>query len=148
MRLNGLIVDFFFLAGGRGFFQFFFEASVDRTIYRDYLVNRRSFIYCSLAGRTIGPVLAWGPLKLTVCQSKLTSSCVPCRTVNGEEWVVDRFQKSPPMSTYLLTFTVCQFQSQRANTSRGYTVRRLRFVFLAVLILLRLLSAFMHLPPC
>lgn len=42
--------------------------------------------------------------------------------MEGEEWVADRFQKSPPMSTYLLTFTVCQFQSQQANTTRGYTV--------------------------
>ena len=32
-----------------GFFQTFLEGSVDRVIYRDYIVNRRFFIYCSLA---------------------------------------------------------------------------------------------------
>ena len=31
------------------FFKTFFEGSVDRVIYRDYIVNRHFFIYCSLA---------------------------------------------------------------------------------------------------
>ena len=32
-----------------GFFKTFLEGSVDQVIYRDYVVNRRSFIDCSLA---------------------------------------------------------------------------------------------------
>ena len=32
-----------------GFFLTFLEGSVDHIIYRDYIVIRRSFIYCSLA---------------------------------------------------------------------------------------------------
>ena len=32
-----------------GFFRTFLEGSVDRVIYRDYIVNRHFFIYCSLA---------------------------------------------------------------------------------------------------
>ena len=32
-----------------GFLKTFLEGSVDRVIYRDYMVNRRFFIYCSLA---------------------------------------------------------------------------------------------------
>ena len=32
-----------------GFFRTFLEGSVDRVIYRDYIVNGRFFIYCSLA---------------------------------------------------------------------------------------------------
>ena len=32
-----------------GFFETLLEGSVDLTIYRDYIVNRRFFIYCSLA---------------------------------------------------------------------------------------------------
>ena len=32
-----------------GFFETFLEGSVDLIIYRDYIVNRRFFIYCSLA---------------------------------------------------------------------------------------------------
>ena len=32
-----------------GFFETFLEGSVDHIIYRDYIVNRRFFIYCSLA---------------------------------------------------------------------------------------------------
>ena len=35
--------------GGGGFFKTFLEGSVDHIIYRNDLVNRRSFIYCSLA---------------------------------------------------------------------------------------------------
>ena len=31
------------------FFETFIEGSVDRVMYRDYTVNRRFFIYCSLA---------------------------------------------------------------------------------------------------
>ena len=31
------------------FLKTFLEGSVDRVIYRDYIVNRRFFIYCSLA---------------------------------------------------------------------------------------------------
>ena len=31
------------------FFETFLEGSVDLIIYRDYIVNRRFFIYCSLA---------------------------------------------------------------------------------------------------
>ena len=34
---------------GRKFFETFVEGSVDRVIYRNYKVNRRFFIYCSLA---------------------------------------------------------------------------------------------------
>ena len=37
-----------------GFFKTFLEGSLDRVIYRDYKVNRRFFIHCSLAG---GPML-------------------------------------------------------------------------------------------
>ena len=44
IRLDGLIVEFF-----RGFFDTFSEGSVDLIIYRNYVVNRFSFIYCSLA---------------------------------------------------------------------------------------------------
>ena len=32
-----------------GFFKTFLEGSVDRVIYRDYIVNRRFFTYCRLA---------------------------------------------------------------------------------------------------
>ena len=32
-----------------GIFKTFLEGSVDHIIYRDYIANRRSFIYCSLA---------------------------------------------------------------------------------------------------
>ena len=35
--------------GGGGFFETFLEGSVDHVIYKDYIVNWRSFIYCSLA---------------------------------------------------------------------------------------------------
>ena len=45
IRLDGLIVEF----GGGGFFETFLEGSVDHIIYRDYILNRRFFIYCSLA---------------------------------------------------------------------------------------------------
>ena len=38
--------SFFF---GGEVFEKFFEESVDHIIYRDYIANRRSFIYCSLA---------------------------------------------------------------------------------------------------
>ena len=34
---------------GGDFLKTFLEGSVDRVIYRDYIVNRRFFIYCSLA---------------------------------------------------------------------------------------------------
>ena len=44
---------FFFFLGG-GFFETFLEGSVDHIIYRDYTVNRRFFIYCSLA-TVLGP---------------------------------------------------------------------------------------------
>ena len=33
----------------RGFFKTILEGSVDHVIYRDYIVNRRFFIFCSLA---------------------------------------------------------------------------------------------------
>ena len=33
---------------GGGDFKTLLEGSVDHIIYRDYIVNRRSFIYCSL----------------------------------------------------------------------------------------------------
>ena len=46
-------MDFFFLGGG--LFKTFLEGSVDRVIYRDYIVNRRSFIYWSLACSTVQP---------------------------------------------------------------------------------------------
>ena len=35
--------------GGGGCFETFIEGSVDHINYRDYIVSRRSFIYCSLA---------------------------------------------------------------------------------------------------
>ena len=38
IRLDGLIVDFFYFI-----FETFLEGSVDRDIYRDYIVNRRLF---------------------------------------------------------------------------------------------------------
>ena len=37
------------LGRGRGIFETFLEGSVEHIIYRDYIVNRRFFIYCSLA---------------------------------------------------------------------------------------------------
>ena len=39
-----------------GFFETFLQGSVDHIIYRDYIVNRRFFIYCSLA---CGVVWMW-----------------------------------------------------------------------------------------
>ena len=44
IRLDSLIVEVF-----GGFFETFQERSVDHIIYRDYITNRRSLIYCSLA---------------------------------------------------------------------------------------------------
>ena len=44
IRLDGLIVELF-----GDFLKTFLEGSVDLIIYRDYIVNRRFFIYCSLA---------------------------------------------------------------------------------------------------
>ena len=41
-------MDFFFW-GGEIFWEIFLEGFVDRVIYRDYIVNRRFFIDCSLA---------------------------------------------------------------------------------------------------
>ena len=35
--------------GGGDFFETFLEGSVDHIIYRDFIANRRSFMYCSLA---------------------------------------------------------------------------------------------------
>ena len=35
--------------GEEDFLETFFERSVDHVIYRDYIVNRRFLIYCSLA---------------------------------------------------------------------------------------------------
>ena len=52
IRLDGLVVDFVVVvvaSGGGGFLKTFLEGSVDHIIYRDYTVNRRSFIYCTLA---------------------------------------------------------------------------------------------------
>ena len=54
-----------------GFLKTFLEGSVDRVIYRDYKVNRRFFIYCSLATRDIfaaqfSTILR--PTTLSVCQ--------------------------------------------------------------------------------
>ena len=40
-------IFFFFLGGGGS--ETFLEGFVDHIIYRDYIANRRSFIYCSLA---------------------------------------------------------------------------------------------------
>ena len=44
-----------------GFFKTFLEGSVDRVIYRDNIVNRRFFIYCSLAGGDVvrGQAYTW-----------------------------------------------------------------------------------------
>ena len=42
-------MEFFFFFLGGGLFKTFLEGSVDRVIYRDYIVNRRFFIDCSLA---------------------------------------------------------------------------------------------------
>ena len=39
---DGLIMEFLC-----GFLETFLEGSVDRVIYRDYIVNPRFFIYCS-----------------------------------------------------------------------------------------------------
>ena len=47
MRMWGVVVGVFFFFGG-GFFKTFLEGSMDHIIYRDYIANRRSFIYCSL----------------------------------------------------------------------------------------------------
>ena len=44
VRLDGLIVNFW-----GDFLKTVLQGSVDHIIYRDYIVNRRSFIYCSLA---------------------------------------------------------------------------------------------------
>ena len=52
IRLDGLVVDFVVVvvaSGEGGFLKTFLEGSVDHIIYRDYTVNRRFFIYCSLA---------------------------------------------------------------------------------------------------
>ena len=54
MRLDSLTWTFFFFWGG-GFFKTFLERSVDHIIYRDYGVNRRSLIYCSLASGRFPP---------------------------------------------------------------------------------------------
>ena len=45
-------MDFFFFFLGGGFFETFLEGSVYHIIYRDYIANRRSVIYCSLASLT------------------------------------------------------------------------------------------------
>ena len=45
--------------GGGGFFETFLEGSMDNIIYRDYIVNRRFFFYCSLARER-----AWSRWKL------------------------------------------------------------------------------------
>ena len=43
-QIGRLTVDIFW-----GFFETFLEGSVDHVIYRNYTVNRRFFVYCSLA---------------------------------------------------------------------------------------------------
>ena len=43
IRFDGLIVEFLW-----DFLKTFLGWSVDHIIYRDYVANRRSFIYCSL----------------------------------------------------------------------------------------------------
>ncbi|XP_076457361.1 aminopeptidase N-like [Babylonia areolata] len=65
-----------------------------------------------------------------VAMSNMPLASTRTRKKDGEageeeegQWAVDTFQSSPPMSTYLLTFTVCQFLSQEANTSRGYSFK-------------------------
>ena len=50
-----------------GFLEIFLEGSVDHVIYRDYIVNRRFFIYCSLATTTIESH-----------DQQLFLDCVPC----------------------------------------------------------------------
>ena len=45
-----------------GFFETFLEGSVDHIVYKDYIVNRRFFIYC---GQACGSVVA-----LSVCLIK------------------------------------------------------------------------------
>ena len=46
--------------GGGGDFETVLEGSVDHIIYRDYIANRRLFIYCCLA--TSGKGQAWSSL--------------------------------------------------------------------------------------
>ena len=46
--------SFLFFFGGE-VFETFFEESVDHIIYRDYIANRRSLIYCSLACSRFSP---------------------------------------------------------------------------------------------
>ena len=48
-------MDFFFFLGGGGV-ETVLEESMDYNIYRDYIANRRSFIYCSLATARAGVV--------------------------------------------------------------------------------------------
>ncbi|XP_025100513.1 aminopeptidase Ey-like [Pomacea canaliculata] len=45
------------------------------------------------------------------------------RIIDGDVWFVDHFLTTPLMSTYLLTFTVCQFNYKEVNSSRGYKLR-------------------------
>ena len=46
MTLNGLIVEFLFVCVGGGVgIETCLEGSVDNVIYRDYIVNRSSFIF-------------------------------------------------------------------------------------------------------
>ena len=53
IRLEGLIVDFFFFfLKGEGYLKTCLEGSVDYIIYMNYIANRRSFISCSLARQT------------------------------------------------------------------------------------------------
>ena len=61
MSLDGLIVEFFFFffLGGGFLKKTFLQTSVDRVIYRDYIVNRRFFIYCSLACVLWRPCGVW-----------------------------------------------------------------------------------------
>ena len=56
---------------GGGFFETFFEGSVDHFIYRDYIVNRHFFIYCSLACMWHQPRAISSPPLMTLKQSVL-----------------------------------------------------------------------------
>ena len=48
--LDWTVLSWNFFLGG-DFFETFLEGSADLINYRDYIVNRRFFIYCSLATR-------------------------------------------------------------------------------------------------
>ena len=71
--------------GGGVFFKTFLEGSVDRVIYRDYIVNRRFFIYCNLAFEPRRPghshvILVGGnhPTPTKLATGKCYTGAMPC----------------------------------------------------------------------